>query len=43
MAMDEPPEDPPRFLPMIGIVAFSVAIVVLLFFGVGYVFGRLFL
>lgn len=36
-------EDGPRFLPMIGLVAVSVAITILVFFGVGYLFGRLFL
>jgi hypothetical protein len=40
---EDPPDDPPRFLPMIGLVAISVAITVLLFFGIGYAFGRLFL
>jgi hypothetical protein len=35
--------DPPRFLPMMGLVAAIVAIVVLVFFAIGYVFGRLFL
>lgn len=33
----------PRFLTMIGIVALSVAVTILIFFGVGYAFGRLFL
>ncbi len=33
----------PRFLPMIGLVAGVVAIVILVFFAIGYVFGRLFL
>ncbi len=36
-------DDGPRFLPMIGLVAAIVAIVVLVFFGIGYLFGRLFL
>jgi hypothetical protein len=35
--------DGPRFLPMMGLVAAIVAIVVLIFFAIGYVFGRLFL
>jgi hypothetical protein len=39
--MDE--ERGPTFLAMIGIVAFVVATVILLFFGVGYVLGRIFL
>jgi preprotein translocase subunit SecE len=33
----------PEFLPMIGFVAAVVAVVILVFFGIGYVFGRLFL
>jgi type IV secretory pathway VirB2 component (pilin) len=37
------PEDQPSFLMMIGLVALSVAIVILVFFGIGYLFGRLFL
>ncbi len=35
--------DGPRFLSMLGLVAAVVAIVVLVFFAIGYVFGRLFL
>ena len=41
-AMDAPGEQP-SFLAMIGVVALVVAIVILLFFGIGYLFGRLFL
>ncbi|MDO8213925.1 hypothetical protein [Conexibacter sp. CPCC 206217] len=39
------PEDrpPPKFLPMMGLVALIVAIVILVFFGIGYLFGRQFL
>ena len=37
------PDDGPRFLSMIGLVAAVVAVVVLVFFGIGYLFGRLFL
>lgn len=39
------PEDrpPPKFLPMIGLVAAIVAIVILVFFAIGYLFGRAFL
>jgi hypothetical protein len=37
------PNDQPSFLMMIGLVALSVAIVILVFFGIGYLFGRLFL
>ena len=36
-------EDGPRFLPMIGLVAAVVAVVILVFFAAGYLFGRLFL
>jgi len=36
-------EDGPSFLTMIGIVAVVVAAVILVFFGVGYALGRLFL
>jgi len=37
------PNNQPSFLMMIGMVALSVAIVILVFFGIGYLFGRLFL
>ena len=33
----------PRFLPMIGLVAAIVAVVILVFFAIGYAFGRMFL
>jgi hypothetical protein len=36
-------DEEPRFLPMIGFVAVIVALVILVFFAVGYGFGRLFL
>jgi hypothetical protein len=36
-------EDQPSFLSMIGLVALIVAVVILVFFGIGYLFGRLFL
>ena len=36
-------DDQPKFLPMIGLVALIVALVILIFFGIGYVFGRVFL
>jgi hypothetical protein len=36
-------DDEPRFVPMIGFVAVIVAFVILVFFAVGYGFGRLFL
>lgn len=31
------------FVKMIALVAFTVAVVILVFFGIGYLFGRLFL
>ena len=37
------PNHQPSFLMMIGLVALSVAVVILVFFGIGYLFGRLFL
>jgi hypothetical protein len=36
-------DEGPHFLPMIGLVALIVALVILIFFALGYVFGRLFL
>lgn len=33
----------PSFLVMIGLVALIVAVVILVFFGIGYLFGRVFL
>ena len=36
-------EDPPSALTMIAIVAVVVAVTILVFFGLGYLFGRLFL
>lgn len=33
----------PRFSAMIGLVALVVAMVILVFFGIGYALGRLFL
>ncbi len=33
----------PSFLSMIGLVALVVAVVILVFFGIGYLFGRAFL
>ncbi len=35
--------EPPRFLHMVGLVALIVAVVILVFFGIGYAFGRMFL
>jgi hypothetical protein len=37
------PNDEPRFLSMIGAVAAIVAVVILVFFAIGYLFGRVFL
>jgi type IV secretory pathway VirB2 component (pilin) len=36
-------DDTPSFLTMVGLVALIVAVVILVFFGLGYAFGRLFL
>ena len=36
-------DDQPGFLTMIGLVAVIVAVVILVFFGIGYLFGRAFL
>ena len=36
-------DDGPKFLPMIGFVAIIVAAVILVFFGIGYGLGRIFL
>ncbi len=36
-------DEGPHFLPMIGFVAVIVALVILVFFAIGYGFGRLFL
>lgn len=36
-------EDQPGFLGMIGAVALIVALVILIFFGIGYLLGRVFL
>ena len=33
----------PGFLTMVGLVALVVAVVILVFFGIGYLFGRIFL
>jgi hypothetical protein len=35
--------DGPGFLTMIGFVAVLVAVVILVFFGIGYLIGRIFL
>jgi hypothetical protein len=36
-------DEGPSFILMIGLVAFIVATVILVFFGLGYLLGRLFL
>ncbi len=36
-------DEQPSFLRMIGFVALFVAVVILVFFGIGYLFGRVFL
>ncbi|MGZ4168771.1 MAG: hypothetical protein ACXVSA_18780 [Solirubrobacteraceae bacterium] len=36
-------DDQPKFLAMIGLVALIVAVVILVFFAIGYLFGRAFL
>lgn len=38
-----PQREEPGFLTMIGLVALVVAVVILVFFGIGYLFGRAFL
>jgi preprotein translocase subunit SecE len=40
---EEQQDEHPSFVRMIGIVAAGVAITILIFFAVGYAFGRLFL
>jgi hypothetical protein len=41
--VDEEEEKRPRFLAMVALVAFVVAVVILVFFWVGYLFGRAYL
>ena len=36
-------EKQPRFIAMVGLVALIVAVVILIFFGIGYLFGRAYL
>jgi hypothetical protein len=43
IGMNQDRDDHPSFLTMIGIVAIAVAVIILVFFAVGYGFGRLFL
>lgn len=40
--MNDGPEQP-SLLRMMGLVAITVAVVILVFFGIGYLFGRAFL
>ena len=37
------PSEGPSFLAMIGLVAVGVALVIIVFFAIGYILGRLFL
>lgn len=41
--MNDRDDHQPSFLTMIGLVAVIVAVVILVFFGIGYLFGRAFL
>lgn len=41
--LEAPEPEAPSFTRMIGIVAVGVALTILLFFGLGYGFGRLFM
>lgn len=41
--MNDDEDNHPSFLAMIAVVAVSVAITILIFFGIGYLFGRIFL
>lgn len=41
--MNDDDDEQPRLLTMMGLVALGVAIVILVFFGLGYLFGRVFL
>ena len=41
--MSDRREDHPSFLSMIRLVAISVAVTILVFFAIGYAFGRAFL
>jgi hypothetical protein len=36
-------DEQPGFFTMVGLVALVVAVVILVFFGIGYLFGRVFL
>lgn len=41
--MDDDQDTRPSFLSMVRLVAISVAVTILVFFAIGYLFGRLFL
>lgn len=41
--MNDDRDDHPSFLKMMGLVALGVALTILIFFAIGYGFGRLFL
>jgi hypothetical protein len=41
--VNDEPDNHPSFLKMVGFVAGSVAITILVFFGIGYLLGRIFL
>lgn len=41
--MNDEREDHPSFLKMMGVVAVGVALTILIFFGIGYMLGRIFL
>ncbi len=41
--MNEDHDNHPSFLKMVGLVAASVAVTILVFFAIGYALGRLFL
>jgi hypothetical protein len=41
--VNEERENHPSFFKMMGLVAVSVAVTILIFFGIGYALGRLFL
>lgn len=43
LSPERPRNDQPTFLSMVGLVALVVALVILIFFGIGYAFGRVFL
>jgi hypothetical protein len=41
--LNDEPDNHPSFLKMVGFVAASVSITILVFFGIGYLLGRIFL